>query len=309
MNLVYMAKPTYGGWVTFTAHLSHKTQSPIFKVGKRTESRQRSFGYNCSYQNMKCDELCKKDNLLICALDKHYYPYLTQFPPNTKLVIHDPTEYKTGSEFDISRFEVITIRSKVQEYLLTKGIQSVLRNHPFFKYPHSTLDNLGYKYLSISRIDFDKHTDIILKANQRLPQDKKIYILGKENRLYVHHKLSDLSFHNYWLGKYPKTLPMSFNNKDILTSCEYIIDMSIIKGDGGGTQYTFLEAIYHDCILILHKDWINQSDLFQDKVNCLAVSNENELAELLMNEISEEDKQILRTNAKKIVDTHSSVIW
>ena len=85
--------------------------------------------------------------------------------------------------------------------------------------------------------------------------------------------------------------------------------MSIIKGDGGGTQYTFLEAIYHDCILILHKDWINQSDLFQDKVNCLAVSNENELVELLMNEISEEDKQILRTNAKKIVDTHSSVIW
>ena len=86
-------------------------------MGKRTRSRQRSFGYNCSYQNMKCDELCKKDNLLICALDKHYYPYLTQFPPNTKLVIHDPTEYKTGSEFDISRFEVITIRSKVQEYL------------------------------------------------------------------------------------------------------------------------------------------------------------------------------------------------
>ena len=23
-NLLYLAKPVYGGWVTFTAHLSHK---------------------------------------------------------------------------------------------------------------------------------------------------------------------------------------------------------------------------------------------------------------------------------------------
>ena len=46
-----------------------------------------------------------------------------------------------------------------------------------------------------------------------------------------------------------------------------MIDMSIIKGDGGGTQYTFLEAIYHDCILVLHLDWINKGELFISGVN------------------------------------------
>ena len=45
----------------------------------------------------------------------------------------------------------------------------------------------------------------------------------------------------------------------------FVVDMSIIKGDGGGTQYTFLEAIYHDCALILHKEWVEAGDTFKDK--------------------------------------------
>ena len=46
--------------------------------------------------------------------------------------------------------------------------------------------------------------------------------------------------------------------KSILKDAKYMIDMSIIKGDGGGTQYTFLEAIHHNCILILHNEWIEK---------------------------------------------------
>ena len=30
--LLYLAKPVYGGWVTFTAHLSHKYNVPIYKI-------------------------------------------------------------------------------------------------------------------------------------------------------------------------------------------------------------------------------------------------------------------------------------
>ena len=35
-NLLYLAKPVYGGWVTFTAHLSHKLKAPIHKITTRT---------------------------------------------------------------------------------------------------------------------------------------------------------------------------------------------------------------------------------------------------------------------------------
>ena len=51
---------------------------------------------------------------------------------------------------------------------------------------------------------------------------------------------------------------MIYNDKDILLGCKFVIDLSLIKNDGGGTQYTFLEAIYNDCVLVLHNDWINK---------------------------------------------------
>ena len=70
------------------------------------------------------------------------------------------------------------------------------------------IKNSNYKCLSISRIDFDKHTEIILKAN-RLINDDKIYIYGAENRLFVHHTLSKLGlkedFEKYWMKNFLRT--------------------------------------------------------------------------------------------------------
>ena len=80
-----------------------------------------------------------------------------------------------------------------------------------------------------------------------------------------------------------------------------MIDMSTIKDDGGGTQYTFLEAIYQDCILILHRDWVKQGDIFKEGINCLAAENPEELVELLTNNI---DYTYLIKESKKILLNH-----
>ena len=45
MNLIYLAKPIYGGWVTFTSHLSLKYKYPIYKISKITEKKYRDYGY------------------------------------------------------------------------------------------------------------------------------------------------------------------------------------------------------------------------------------------------------------------------
>ena len=173
-------------------------------------------------------------------------------------------------------------------------------------------ENSNYKCLSISRIDFDKHTELILKAN-RLINDDKIYIFGAENRLFVHHTLSKLGlkedFEKYWMKKFPKNLPLTdSNSNNLLNNCEYVADMSIIKGDGGGTQYTFLEAIYNDCVLILHKDWVNQGRLFKDKHNCYVVGDtdkpEQEIANIINNPNKKLDKKIIK-NAKLILENHT----
>ena len=320
LNLLYLAKPVYGGWVTFTAHLSHKRKAPIHKITSRTEKNKRDFGYECGYRNISLEDALLLNNVIITALDKHYWQYLPYFSSDTQIVIHDPTECKISKKIGnplvqatennetpiLTKMKVITIRESVQEYLMNKfQISSQFMPHPFFSYEIPKLKGLGYKCVSIARIDFDKNTDILLKANKLLEEPENlIYLFGAENRIYVHHKLKDLDIDKYWKGKFPKNLSPVYDGKSILKDAKYMIDMSTIKEDGGGTQYTFLEAIYHDCVLILNNDWISKGELFQSGVNCLGVANEKELAELLTNEISDEDYSMILQNSKKILDNH-----
>ena len=318
-TLVYMAKPVYGGWVTFTAHLCLKYGCQLYKVSKRTESKKREYGYGVQYQNLRIDALLEKEDMVITALDKHYWKYLYLFPENTRIIIHDPTELK-GKDNPLpgllNKFKVITIRETVQKFLKENfNVNSEFKIHPFYGYPKSN-DKSEYESLSISRIDFDKHTDLILKANQLITDcDKQIRIFGAENRLYVHHKLKILDFELFWKGKYPKTLPLRYNDKDLLNSCKFVVDMSIIKGDGGGTQYTFLEAIYHGCALILHHDWVSHGDTFTKDKNCFVVGeNGNEHVPQEIKEIIMEGEDTLRykriiRNSKLILKDHLDIEW
>jgi len=319
-NLLYLAKPIYGGWVTFTAHLSKKYDWPIYKITKKTEKNKRDYGYDCQYHNLCLAKVLSLDNILITAVDKHYWPFLHLFPKDTEIVIHDPTECKSSKSENpliqglnpvLPNFKVITIRESVQNYLSqTFQIDSKYLRHPFYNYPKSDKEGLGYNAVCISRIDFDKNTDIILKANQ-LIKDKKnqIYLFGAENRIYVHHKLNKLNIGEFWKGKFPKNLEPTYEDKSILKDAKYMVDMSIIKGDGGGTQYTFLEAIYQDCVLVLHEEWVNKGSLFVSGVNCIVVSNEEELAKVMNVGIPEELYDIILQNSKKIIEDHLVVDW
>lgn len=317
MNLVYMAKPIYGGWVTFTSHMAHKYDCDLYKVGKRSEKNKRDYGYGVGYQNLRIDDILKQENILITAVDKHYWRYLDLFPKGTKVVIHDPTELK-GKENKLrellDNFEVITIRESVKDFLLEKfNKESIFLPHPFFEYKKDIAEEkCNYYSLCISRIDFDKNIDILLRANKLLDAQKKIYLFGAENRLYVHHKLKDMDFDKYWMGKYPKNLPLVYEDRDLLDNCAFVVDMSIIVGDGGGTQYTFLEAIYHECVLILHKDWVEKGDLFKNGVNCYVVGYtdniEEEISNIITRGLNSECKKII-SNANKLLKIHKQDLW
>ena len=71
-----MAKPIYGGWVTFTAHLSIKNKFPVYKIGKRSEKSNRKYGYGVMYKNLNIEDILKLEDIMITAIDKHYYQYL-----------------------------------------------------------------------------------------------------------------------------------------------------------------------------------------------------------------------------------------
>ena len=87
------------------------------------------------------------------------------------------------------------------------------------------------------------------------------------------------------------------------------MDLSVIKNDGGGTQYTFLEAIHQGCTLILHKKWVNQKkSIFKNGVNCLAVETPEELASIF-NNTSIIKTNLINKSAKKLLKNHTKVIW
>lgn len=314
--LVYLAKPSVGGWVTFTAHLALLKDYPIYKIGKRTEGtegkpRMRDFGYSCKYQNITLEDLLKKkEDILITAIDKTGYELIDKFPNSTKLVIHDPTELKANKSYllnYVDKFKIITIRKTVEDYLKHHNKISTFLYHPYVALCEETAvkDKLANKSgaVSISRIDYDKHTEIILKANQYLLDPIEIY--GTKNDRYVYNKLKDLDIMHerspgsYYRGRFPKDFYALAN---ILSGAKFVVDMSRIKDDGGGSQYTFLEAIDFGCALILHKDWLkNTATRFISGVNCFTVENEDELVELLN---SEPDTTSIRQKAKELLDEH-----
>ncbi len=311
-----MARPIYGGWVSFTAHLSLKNNLPLYKIGNKTEKKKdnspvlREYGYGAQYQNISPNDIKNiKTEMLITAIDKNYYEHLNMFPSGTYIVIHDPTEVnkKTASEYlmkHLKRFKIITIRESVKKYLKKEyDLDSTFLIHPFYEYSFSKSPRPS-DAVSISRIDFDKHTDIILDANKKLSEKQKIDIYGAINRQYVFFKLKDTDFTKYYKGSFDKSFE-SLN--DILKDAKFCIDMSVIKYDGGGTQYTFLEAIYQQCALVINKKWVDGFKTpFVNKKNCFVVENGNELSELI-----KESPNInsITKNAFDILKPHLKIDW
>ncbi len=332
-QIVYAAKPTYGGWVSCTAHLSKSTNSPIFKIARRSEQRQRDFGYQCTYQNKNIEDFSSYlttlnsdiTSLLLIAVDHHFYEKIAsliekcQHLIKIKIIIHDPTELAGKKSLPLlqllrqnSEIEIITIRPRVQQHLSDQySLNSTLKHHPFYRFPLiankkvAKKANQYCKIVAMARIDHDKHTDIIVEANSQLPLDQKITIYGAVNGFYAYKKLYHF---DSMKTKDPDSMYQGTYKKDwntiqeIVSSYDYIIDLSIIKNDGGHTQYTFLEAIYLSKVLILHRRWVTGKDsIWVEGVNCLAVDSVSELCRLVKNPLSAEKYQEIITNSLEII--------
>lgn len=285
ITLYYLSGNTTGGWVTYTAHLTlglvkAGADVRLVKIGNRTETKSRPFGYGLSYWNMSLSDCVKcTGHRVIVALQKNYREKAAALlETGAWMVVHDPAEFANLKLAACSRY--ITIRKAVQQQVSS----SVFIPHPYLRhYPASTVATGKVRACSISRIDFDKHTDILLDANRLLPKKLQIQIHGFENRLYTRFKICPA--YPEWtqsVAHYPRERTCAV---EICHDATYSVDMSIIKGDGGGTQYTFMEAADAGSVNVIHRDWLIPGDEMvpwpEDGANCLAVVNGDELAQVL----------------------------
>lgn len=285
VSLYYLSPNPYGGWVTFTAHLMKCLQQAgvepsLYKVRPRSESKHRPFGYDISYMNQCVDDCLKhKGPKLIVAAAKNFKEETKRLlEAGAGLVVHDPTEIKNLPS-NLPQKRLVVIRKIGLRYMPKANFI----RHPYIRHdkPVKSVDLKTVLCVSTSRIDFDKHTEIILDANRKLSDKDKIRIHGFENRIYTRFKLVP----NYpeWeqsKAAYPREFNAAF---EILAKAHYAADMSEIKGDGGGTQYTFLEAWDAKAVPIINEAWLvdgEHNDMKQNK-NCLVVSDGESLAKLL----------------------------
>ena len=315
-SFFFISDYMYGGCLTFTAHLLHTlNRKQVFRIAKRFERKKKNFGYGIRYQNVPLEYLDSVQNIFITDMYQHF-ECLTKLKGRkgkgrgeVTIVIHDPGEIVEFNEPYLKYWNIITIRKSMQQFLLDRyGIDSKFIYHPFYQYPiHLEDDNEEENKkmqaaVSISRIDFNKHIEIILEANKRTRNPVKIY--GWTNSKYVSERLDTDTFNQYYQGKYAKSFDAT---SEILRKAKFMIDLSILPNDGGGTQYTFLDAIYHNCAIILNRQWIENVDSkyrdFKEGENCYAVSNEEELKELLDDAENIDTSKIVQ-NARKLLDRH-----
>lgn len=292
--IFYLAKPKYGGWVAFTSHLYRSLKAigekPIlFKITKTNSNIKRHFCDNIFYQNINIEtaiNLSEQFKSIISAQDKHFIDSTNQLLKNkTKIVIHDPNEMKEIflNTIKKNKAKPIVIRESNVKNLKEYGIDSIFLKHPYLIYNNK---NNTKKKLAVatSRVDFDKHTEIIVEANMKLNQgldDNKIEIYGAENRLYTFHKLNKLNpdWRKNYRGTFGNELGSVFK---ILNPSKFMIDMSAIKKDGGGSQYTFLEGWDAQCVIILNKKWdLGNNNIMKSNKNCIFVEDSNELKKIL----------------------------
>lgn len=311
----------YGGFVTYTAQLMWALSAVGIKPFLVKP------GWVCKEENYFSDikSYRLKENQIINN-SKEYktiisYVYWNQHSSlcasllrnKAAIVFHDPTEIKKPLIECIKKYntQVITIRKTMQDYLLSKfNVKSIFIYHPYkivndkFK-----IADKNRTAVSISRVDFDKHIEILCKANELLQANRKIDIYGFINRIYDYHKLSK-KFPE-WKNNYKGICNFQkIENLQVylISKYKFCVDMSSIKNDGGGTQYTFLEAIDANCVLILNEAWVRniKHNLFKSGENCFVVKNAEELRTII-NKYRHKDLSGMIANSKKILSKCSSV--
>lgn len=271
--LLYATKVNVGGWMTFTRHLRESLQQQginacIVKLGNRDEPFIRLFndGYD-GYQNMSLETLliaAAHGELIITALGKHYVEQsLALIAAGAKVVCHDPAE------------PAFTMKLR-SPWVIRRSMLAHLPHATFIRHPYVRQQRTATKrtkaIIAPSRVDFDKNTIMILDANRL---GAKIDIVGFENRLYAKFKIIP----NYpeWEQSGGYRRPKDVSTFSLLETALAMVDLTDIKGDGGGTQYTFLEAWDAGAIPIIGAWWIRSKDDMNER-NCVWVKDAQELA-------------------------------
>lgn len=315
ISLFYLSHCRVGGWVTYTVHLVRSLQQcglevDLYEVKTRTEEKKRKFAEDVEYQNLSLADAMKiaeSTVSIVVALGNRFYD--KGFPILQKarnVVLHDTAEVNGGLVDFLKSNEIntITIRQAITDFLKERGLSTTPILHPYVPYKDLPTEK-DWNAVSTSRICWDKYTHWIYEANELIgkepPWDRyRARVYGFDNRAYSCRKLTPRfpEWRKEWYGPFK-----TGEGVRLAARSRFVIDLTEIKGDGGGTQYTFLEAFDAGAVLILNNAWLKvKRDVMIAGVNCLGVSDPTDLSLVLQ---EPRDYAHIIANGKAMLANHA----
>lgn len=295
--LFYLPPSLGGGSTSFTAHLFKSLliggyEPNLFRIKPTPEERERPFGKydSVSYRNITAEDAIIYAKMMPSLLTGPTHSKHLPFAPDIiqrlmkvgmQIVVHDPNEFKVYDHLNnrnLARPPII-IRPTMGNYFpKAKFIpHPYVRQRSTIRFARSRATR-PWSGVSIARLSFVKRPLIILEANSSLPPKYQCILRGAENRMFTRFKVLPL-YPKFKQGGYgfPATFdaPVAEAEKAM-----FAVDMTYFPNDGGGSQYTFMEAWDAGTVNIIHQDWLRYKGEMSDE-NCITVGSAEQLATVL----------------------------
>lgn len=320
INIFFLVPPNQlGGCMSFTVHLFRTFEQMgyeprLYRVGKVPKAGfpVKPFKYGLTITTVDLGTArqlaCTDRSLIAYAFwKKEKVNAAALMALGTKLIIHDPAEFH-DDEMDFMKsidHRPLVIRKRNVTGLKAHGIAATYVPHPYVPTEVDRAVEKKHHAICIARVDFRKRSHWIIEANKRLPGDHHVHLYGEMNRIYEYHQLrkEHPDWRNWYGGMFPDVEGAAVR---LNLTAGRAVDLTHIKGDGGGTQYTFFEAWNAGIPLILNRAWATgPDDEVRDGDCCHMVHDVDGLVEALKAPVAEYD--YILEGGKRILAAHSNV--
>jgi hypothetical protein len=322
--LFYARKDVGGGSTSFTVHLYRAMKMAGIDVTlyrfHDAASKPRKPRDLASYVDTPCHFVTPKEALavvkstasLLVAPEHskrlvHGVDLKRLMAEGMRIVLHDPNEFKVFDHLDEKELVVdpICIRPTMQRFFPN----ATFIHHPYVReFTGHQGGDLEFRKAAatIARITFVKRPEILLDANRLLDTANRIAFHGAENRLFTFVKFKE-DYPEFKQGGH--NLPMVWGaSARAIKDYAMMIDMTHFPDDGGGSQYTFMEAWDAGAVVVVNRDWLRFPGEMVEGVNCLAISSADELADLIRNRDQAGLETVAKTAGRSLDDLHDPIL-
>lgn len=265
INILYLSPWNLGGATSYVVNLVKTFQLAgvphrVIRFGKRTEANWRRLGeYGVRYKNVAAREARQAKGRWLLAsapTDAEEAALAVELVETSKgaYVFHDPNEFTLYPHWKLAGKDTRTV--VIRETGLDSVPHGTFIPHPYVPFAaQSDHSQLRTKFaVSIARVSAVKNSQWILEANTRLPDELKVELRGSVNRFWWNFSIKNK--HPEYV--YPSNAGFVRKHGEAVRAClgyRYMVDLTIFKNDGGGTQYSLLEAIDAGAVPVMTKDW------------------------------------------------------